>query len=347
MKKRCALFFAAALLLSLSGCAILQEQQAEQENQPIAVEEFSRKADNGKPDIYFITKGYDSVYWDTMRRGARDAAERYDCNLYVAGTQSEGDARYVAELIMDAVDAQADAVIVSPADIPEIVAAAGEVKKADIPLIFVDTILNGSDFDVCYATDNMQAGRMAAREMIKLLHQKGWHDTQTLSVGINIGVAESQTILERLAGFQEYWSNYAPKSWKVIDDIKINNGDMQRAEQQGYEFLDMGAGVDGLVGLNNGSTVGLARCIMQRDRKDVALVGFDYSDEMKQMIGSGEYAAASIAQQQYGMGYDSVEQALKLIAGETVECRYVDTGVQQVDHDNIESPYIQEVLGEQ
>ena len=52
MKKGCALFFAAVLACLLPGCALLQGQQAEQENEPVALEEFSQKVDNGKPDIY-------------------------------------------------------------------------------------------------------------------------------------------------------------------------------------------------------------------------------------------------------------------------------------------------------
>ena len=63
------------------------------------------------------------------------------------------------------------------------------------------------------------------------------------------------------------------------------------------------------------------------------------------MITGGEYLAASIVQRQYDMGYGSVEQAVKLVAGGTVEYRYVDTGVQHVDGDNVDSPYIQEILG--
>lgn len=346
MKKGCAFVLTAMLAASLTGCALLQEQQTEQEQEPVAYEQFSEKQDNGKANIYFITKGYGSRYWDTLREGAKDAAENYGCNLYVAGTPSEAYSDEVAQLMLDAVEEQADAVIVTPADVPEIIEAAGQIKKAGIPLIFVDTILNSSDYDVCYATDNMQAGRMAAKEMIKLLHQNGRHDIDTLTVGIDIGVAESQTILERLAGFQEYWSNYAPKSWKVIDEIKINNGDIDLAEKQGYEFMETGSDLAGLVGLNNGSTVGLARSIMSRERTNLVLVGFDYSDEMKQLVTGDEYLAASIVQRQYDMGYGSVEQALKLVAGEATEYRYVDTGVQQVDHDNVNSPYIQEILGE-
>lgn len=346
MKKGCAFILAAVLACSLTGCAILQEQQAETEQETAACEEFPEKLDNEKADIYLITKGYGSQYWDTLRKGARDAAEDYDCNLYVAGTPSEAYTAGIAQLMQDAVDAQADAVIVSPLDVHEITEAAEHIKKAGIPLIFVDTILNNGDYDVCYATDNMQAGRMAAKEMLKLLHQRGRHDTESLMIGIDIGVAESQTILERLAGFQEYWSNYAPKSWKVMDEIKINNGDIDLAEKQGGEFMDSNAELAGLVGLNNGSTVGLARSIMNRENKKMVLVGFDYSDEMQELITDSEYLAASIVQRQYDMGYGSVEQAVELSKGAAVEYRYVDTGVQQVDHDNVDSPYIQEILAD-
>lgn len=333
-----------ALLLLLTGCALAQEQQTVEESAEDTYERFPAKLDNEKPDIYLITKGYGSFYWDTLREGAKDAAANYDCNLYVAGTPSEAHLEHLAELMLDAVEAGADAVIVSPTDIPQIIEAADEVKKAGIPLIFVDTILNGKEFDACYATDNMEAGRMAAREMLKLLRQNGWKDDESLSVGIDISTAESQTLLERLAGFQEYWCNNAPKSWKVVGDIKLNGGDIELAQQQGYEFMDSNRNLAGLVGLNNGSTVGLARSVMERTRTDLALVGFDYSDEIRELITGETYCAASIVQRQRAMGYGSVEQAVRLAAGGSVEYRYVDTGVQQVDHENVNSPYIQEVI---
>ena len=41
-----------------------------------------------------------------------------------------------------------------------------------------------------------------------------------------------------------------------------------------------------------------------------------------------------------------MEQALELIAGNGIEYRYGDTGVVQVNHDNIDSMYKQEILEE-
>jgi hypothetical protein len=46
------------------------------------------------------------------------------------------------------------------------------------------------------------------------------------------------------------------------------------------------------------------------------------------------------------MGYESVEQACQIIAGQIPKYRYVDTGVQQVNHDNVNSLYIQKILNE-
>ena len=42
----------------------------------------------------------------------------------------------------------------------------------------------------------------------------------------------------------------------------------------------------------------------------------------------------------------SVESALQLAGGQAVMQRYVDTGVQQVRHNNVSSPYIQKIIGQ-
>ena len=223
MKRGCALLLGLLLLFALTGCAASKESRTAEETE-IEYQRFSQKQENGKATIYLIPKGYNNFYWDTLRSGAIDAAEDLDCNLYVAGTPSESHLEILAQLMQEAIDADADAIILGPADIPEIIEMTDQVNQAGIPLIFVDTILNGQEFDVCYATDNMQAGRLAAEEMLLLLRDAGKQDEDRLSVGIEIGMAESQTILERLAGFQEYWSDHAPKTWTVVEAMKINLG---------------------------------------------------------------------------------------------------------------------------
>lgn len=308
---------------------------------------FSAKLDNGKPNIFLITKGYANNYWTDLRKGAVEAAQELDCNIYLGGTPSEENPELLGYLMTEALKEGADAIIVSPTNVPSVVEAAEQVKKAGVPLIFVDTILNEHVFDVCYETDNMQAGRLAAREMMSLLHKQGRSETEALSIGIGIGMMESQTILERLAGFQEYWSANAPEAWVVLEDIKCNQGDADIAQSQSYDFMQEHPDLAGLVALNNGSSVGTARAVKNSGRKDLALVGFDYSDEMKALIADSSYSASSIVQRQYDMGYESVQAASRIISGESIPYKYVDTGVLQINGDNLTSAYVEDVVGQE
>ncbi len=295
---------------------------------------------NGQLNIYLITKGYNSAYWDTLIEGSENAAQELGANLYVAGVESEGNTQKLLELMEEALNRNPDAIIVSPADTAEINSLVDRINEKGIPLIFVDTLLNGKEFDECFLTDNIQAGRMAAEDMLQKLHAMGHEETETLSVGLEIGSKQSQTIIERLAGFNEYWSNNAPENWTIVDTIKCNEGSADRAMEQAGEYLRDFPKLAGLVGLNNGSTVGLCRCITAQNRKDIVMVGFDYSDEIAEMIEGGEYSVSTLVQRQYNMGYGSVRDAMKICDGYVPEYKYNDTGVEKVDHSNCNDSYI-------
>lgn len=340
MKKISGLAFVGGLLLLLCGCAWTAQPSAQAET--VVYQPFGDAKDNGKKNIYLITKGFGSDYWDTLRQGAADAAEYEDCNLYIGGTPTESHLELLAELMQEALERDADAVIVSPTDQQEIIEASQELRQAGIPLIYVDTIQNGNAFDICFATDNMQAGRMTAKELLRLLYAAGHTEEEALCAGIAIGMSESQTMLERIAGFQEYWSGNAPEQWRVIEDIAINHGDTALAMQQGLDFMDGYEDLAGLAALNNGSTVGMCHALTERGRTDLVLVGYDFSDEIAALIRDEEYLAASIVQRQYDMGYQSIVQAMELIAGNAAEYRYVDTGILKVSAENIDSYYIQD-----
>ena len=295
---------------------------------------------NGKLNVCLITKTYGSSYWDTLIQGCVDAAVDMDVNLYIAGVASESNTDRLAELMEHALLMEPDAIIVSPADMGKIIDVVKRINEKKIPLIFVDTVLNGQRYDVCFMTDNMQAGRMVALDMAEKLRDLGYTPEDKLSIGIDIGSKKSQTIIERLAGFNEYWSSNAPDNWRVIDTIKCNDGSADVAYEQCLEFIDNNADLAGLIGLNNGSTVGLCRGLVERERKDIALVGFDYSDEMAALIEGGEYNVSTMVQLQYNMGYGAVTEARNICFGIKPKYKFNNTGVSKVNHGNYNNPYI-------
>lgn len=292
--------------------------------------------EDGTKDVYVITKAHNSQYWQELCDGAIQAGEDLGCNIFVGGTLNELDVEGQLQLLANALDAGADAILLAPIDSNNVYEPIREIMDEGIPVVLVDTIMNSSDFDVCFMTDNMQAGRMVARDMLEKLKEAGNSEEETLKVGIQIGSRTSQTIIERVAGFYEYWSNYAPEKWTILEEIYCNDGSVSRAKEIAAQILEQYPDLKGVIGCNNGSTVGLAMQLKEAERKDVVLVGFDFSDEVAELIADEEYKVSTVVQQQYEMGYCGVEAALKLISGERLQYKFVDTRVELVDFSNVE-----------
>lgn len=298
----------------------------------------------GRKNLYLIVKNLDSTYWQVMIAGARDAGDAYDCNIYYSGTYGEGDWDLQADLLNDCVKRKADAVLVAPDDSVKLAPKVSEVYQKGIPVVMVDTTANTEDYDICFMTDNLLAGRNAAMEMIELMHRKGHANSDPVQIGVMVSTTYSQTINERLAGFFEYWTQNAPPNWQIIQDIKCLEGNTELAVPYTEMLMDDYPGLTGVFGTNDGPTAGLARALQENGRTDIGIVGFDYSEPIATLIASPDYDAATILQRQYDMSYRGVEAALELIDGKTMPIKFVDMGVVTVNSETIRTPEVQEVI---
>ena len=304
----------------------------------------SEQFSDTKLNIALITKGYDSSYWESLIKGARNSAEDNNVNILFAGIRNENNTDKLAELIEKSIDLKVDAIVLSPADTIEINTAISKALSSGIHIVYVDTILNGSNFDACYMTDNIEAGRIVATEMIKKLQACGHCSDEELIIGIEIGSLTSQTIIERLAGFNEYWANNAPACWNVVDHILCNEGQPDVAYTQCLDLMSSCDNLCGLIGLNNGSTVGMCKAIKERNRKDLAIIGFDYSTEIAELIMDKEYNVSTMVQCQYDMGYNGVTAAVNICNGEFGQFKYFDTGIAKIDSQNYNSSYVKKLV---
>ena len=67
----------------------------------------------------------------------------------------------------------ADGILLAPANSNSLVDSCEKVRKKKIPVALIDSSINSTEFDVCYMTDNIDAGEMAAKEMLTMLHDTG------------------------------------------------------------------------------------------------------------------------------------------------------------------------------
>ena len=340
MKRILAFLVGAIMCISFVGCADKKNNSPEVEPGPDFFPLTEIK--DGRKNIYLIVKTLaNNNYWEVLMDGAKDSADFLDCNVYVSGSYAESDWKTQERLLGDAISANADGVVIAPDDSVNLAGKIDEVYLAGIPVVLIDTTANTDNYDICYMTDNLMAGQKAADEMIKQLKNNGVSDSENIQIGIQVGQASSQTVIERLAGFLQFWSKHAPDSWEILHDIRCSNGIPETALEYAEDILE-NPQVKGVFTTNSGPTVGFAKALKNNNRTDVVFVGFDYSDEMADIVNDKDYHASTILQRQYDMGYTGVESALGLSDGISVDNKFIDMGV--VNKDTINQADIQEIL---
>ena len=329
-----------ALMVMVGGCALPGNSgqdtgtQAASDTGESAVVDYTCIANEGSQEkIYVILKNYHGDYWKKVIQGVTEAAEQIDEAVYLGGIDNETDVSGQISLIEKAQQQDADGILLAPANSNALVESCQEIKNQNISLVLIDSSINSDAYDTCYMTGNMEAGQIAAREMLAMLSEQGNTDQDTLEVGILLSSDSSQAMVNRVSGFLEYWAKYAPEKWTINQDIRLNGGNMENAQADVSELLRNNRQIKGLYGCNNTSTKGIAAFLMRAARKDIVMAGFDLAEETASLIRDPDYHGITLLQKQDQMAYKGMLSLDQQIRGEKPEQKYIDTGVLLVDRD--------------
>jgi len=291
MKKVFALLLIVAMALSLSACRIVIDGE----------EAASVAKVDGSVGLSVSTQN--NPFFVTLVEGAKGAAAKLGVDLQV--TDAGDDAAKQATDIETLVSSGISVLIVNPVDSD---AVAGSVQAAiskGVKVISVDRAVNGVEVDCQIASDNVAGAAMATQYIV---------DT----VGEGAVVAELQgttgasAAIDRSAGFHS------------VADTKLSVAASQTANfdrAQGMSVMEnilQGNGdIQAVFAANDEMALGALEAISGAGKK-VLVVGFDATDDAVEAVKAGRMGA-TIAQQPALLGATAVENALKLINGETVE----------------------------
>lgn len=329
--RTCLLISFGAASFLLGGCSGASKTEVETAEESAVVEYSCISHPESEKKIYVILKNYHGAYWEKVIDGITEAAAEMDEGVYLGGIDNETDISGQIGLMDEAVKQGADGILLAPANSNSLMDSCKNVRDKDIPLVLIDSSINSSEFDVCYMTDNMDAGEMAAKKMLEQLYDAGNSPLDPLEVGIMLSSDTSQAMVNRVSGFLDYWANYAPEQWDVAQDIPINGGSIKKAQADAGKLLKENENIKGIFGCNNTSTVGIVNTLLEEERADVTLVGFDLADETRELIQNPDYRAVTVLQKQDQMGYLGMLSLDSFIKGEKSEQKYFDTGVAMVD----------------
>ncbi|MEF2751038.1 MAG: substrate-binding domain-containing protein, partial [Blautia faecis] len=260
---------ASVLLGGCSGSSKANMEEAAE--QPAVVDYTCISNPESDKQIYVILKNYHGAYWEKVIDGITEAAKKLDEAVYLGGIDNETDISGQIDLMNQAMEQGADGILLAPADSNSLADSCQKVREKDIPVVLIDSSINSSEFDACYMTDNIDAGEMAAKEMLEMLYDAGNSPTDPLEVGIQLSSDTSQAMVNRVSGFLNFWAGNAPEQWEIVQDIRVNGGDTKKAQSDASALLRENADIKGFFGCNNTSTVGIVNTLFEEERTDVVL----------------------------------------------------------------------------
>ena len=322
------------VLFLLSGCSKVSKYSGETDTisgESAIVKYTCISKPQSDKKIYVILKNYHGDYWKKVIEGISKAAKEINAAVYLGGIDNETDISGQITLMNEAMEKGADGILLAPANSTELIDSCQKVRDHKIPVVLIDSSINSTEFDACYMTDNMDAGKLAAKEMLDMLKEQGNSSIEPLEVGILLSSDTSQAMVNRISGFLDYWTNYAPTQWEVTKDIFLNGGDVKKAQSDAEKLLRENKNIKGILGCNNTSTIGIANTLLKEKKTDIVMVGFDLADETKQIIQSPDYRGVSLLQKQDQMGYQGMHSLDSFIKGKKSEQKYFDTGIIMID----------------
>ncbi|RPJ00072.1 MAG: sugar ABC transporter substrate-binding protein [Candidatus Aminicenantes bacterium] len=290
---------------------------------------------SGTLRIAVIPKGTTHEFWKSIRAGAARAAGELGVDIIWKGPQKEDDRAQQITVVEDFISAGVDGIVLAPLDDRALMRPVQDAVRDKIPVVIIDSALQGSDFVSYVATDNYKGGVLAARRLGVLLEGKG----RIFLIRYQEGSAST---VQREAGFYDAITKEFPGIVLLVKD-QYAGATTETAYQLAENLISRFPDVDGVFAPNESSTFGTLRALQEsRLAGKIVFVGFDSSPKLVQGLRDGDIQGLVIQNPDL-MGYLGVKTVVAHLRGEPVE-KVIDTGVVLATKDNMDAPEIRALL---
>ena len=297
--------------------------------------ENSGVGEAGQIEIAVIPKGTTHEFWKSIHAGAQQAATEYGVEILWKGPQKEDDRAQQITVVEDFISRGVDGIVLAPLDDRALMRPVRDATREKIPVVIIDSALQGKDFISFVATDNHHGGVLAGKRMGELLEGKG-------NIFIIRYQAGSASTTKREAGFLDTVKQEFPDLNFLVKD-QYAGSTTETAYQLAENLLNRFPDVDGIFCPNESSTFGTLRALQEAGLAGkIIFIGFDSSPKLVQGLQDG-HIQGLVLQDPVKMGYLGVRQMVLHLQGQQVGKR-IDTGVHMVTKDNMENPQMRSLL---
>jgi ribose transport system substrate-binding protein len=286
-----------------------------------------------KPTISVIVKDTTSVYWQAVLAGARKAGQDLGADVAAQGTQTETDVPGQIALLKKAADSHPAAIVIAPAQSAALGAPIEEAAKLVKIIVAIDSTANTKALTSSVATDEVQAGRVAADTLAEAI-TKTYADTEG---DVAIITASSDA---SVAGFREQ----VGKKYRALNVLPDKAAESQVANGASI-IKDLVADDRDLRGAFVSNALlaeGASQVIYNKSGDSIQYVVLGADDKLLKSVQDGTVAAL-LVRDPFRIGYEGVKTALAAVKGEKVPPT-IDIGMSVVTKANMNSARSQQLL---
>ncbi len=286
-------------------------------------------------EIAVIPKGMTHEFWKSIHAGAVKASRELGVEILWKGPQKEDDRAQQITVVEDFINRGVDGIVLAPLDDRALCRPVQDAVRENIPVVIIDSGLQGQDYISFVATDNYQGGVLAARRIGQLLPG----GKKIFLIRYQEGSAST---MERERGFLDTLKKEFPNISLLVQD-QYAGSTTETAYQLVENLLSRFPEVDGIFCPNESSTFGTLRALQEAGLAGkVTFVGFDSSPKLIQGLRDG-HIHGLVLQNPVKMGYLGVRQMVLHLQGQPIE-KKVDTGVYLATRENMDNPDIKALL---
>ncbi|MDQ0902214.1 substrate-binding domain-containing protein [Paenibacillus sp. V4I7] len=309
MRVRPLLFAVLVAVISLSSCSKPTEETTPTEQ---------------KKHLEVVLRSQNGDYWKTVKIGAEVAAKEFDVALDFRAPGDEADVKGQIALMEQSISSGPDAIVLAPNSYKQLSGVVDDASIRGIPVITIDSEVETRKAKSFIGANNYEAGQLAGKQLIKLAGTSGDIAIVSFMQGERNTELREEGLLEELSKYPDI---------KVIEKV-YSMTDYELAAQLTRNMMGKHPQLDGIVALNEISSIGVAHAIQSMNLQDkVKIITFDSTSEELEMLQEG-VIQATIIQNPFSIGYLGVKNAAEASKGKKVPSR-VDTGIKAIDLGNM------------
>jgi len=293
-------------------------------------------AASGPTYIPLVSKGFQHQFWQAVRQGAEQAAKDFHVEINFIGPEREDQVDRQMDMLQTELGKNPKALGFAALDSRAAIPILRQASLRGIPIIAFDS---GVDSDIpltTVSTNNKDAAGMAADKMAEAIGRSG-------KVAVIVHDQTSRTGIERRDGFLETMASKYP-GIQVLE-VQYGGGDHLRSADIAKAVINANPDLKGYYGANEGSAIGVVNAVNELGIAGrITVIGFDSGRAQLDAIRSGLMYGA-VQQNPVGMGYRTVEAAVKALRGESLPT-HIDSGFVWADAKNLDTPEVRAVVYE-